>query len=56
MKEACKMTQNDQNKPLLQIEDLRVSFDTYAGTVQAVRGVDIEVRPGEVLAMVGSCG
>jgi len=50
------MSQNDPNKPLMQIEGLRVSFDTYAGTVQAVRGVDIELRQGEVLAIVGESG
>ncbi len=44
------------SKPLLRIEDLRVCFDTYAGTVQAVRGVDLDLRPGEVLAIVGESG
>ena len=38
---------------VLTIEDLRVSFDTYAGEVQAVRGVSLHVDAGEVLAIVG---
>ena len=41
---------------VLTIEDLRVSFDTYAGEVQAVRGVTLHVDEGEVLAIVGDSG
>ena len=41
---------------VLTIEDLRVSFDTYAGEVQAVRGVSLHVDAGEVLAIVGESG
>ena len=41
---------------VLEIKDLRVSFDTYAGEVQAVRGVDLTVNKGEVVAIVGESG
>ena len=41
---------------LLQVEDLRVEFDTYGGTVQAVRGVSFSVDSGETLAIVGESG
>ena len=41
---------------ILTVEDLRVSFDTYAGEVQAVRGVSLHVDAGEVLAIVGESG
>ena len=41
---------------VLTIENLRVSFDTYAGEVQAVRGVTLHVDEGEVLAVVGESG
>ena len=41
---------------ILDIQDLRVSFDTYAGEVQAVRGVSLYVDKGEVLAIVGESG
>lgn len=41
---------------LLQIDDLRVSFDTYAGEVQAVRGISLYLDAGETLAIVGESG
>ena len=41
---------------VLTVENLRVSFDTYAGEVQAVRGVSLHVDAGEVLAIVGESG
>ncbi|MGC4152158.1 MAG: ABC transporter ATP-binding protein [Propionicimonas sp.] len=42
--------------PLLQVDDLRVSFHTSAGEVQAVRGVSFVLNPGETLAIVGESG
>ncbi|MEQ8858728.1 MAG: ABC transporter ATP-binding protein [Pseudomonadales bacterium] len=42
--------------PLLQVDDLRVEFDTYGGTVQAVRGISFKVDAGETLAIVGESG
>ncbi len=44
------------SEPLLQVEDLRVSFRTEEGVVQAVDGVSFSVSPGEVLAIVGESG
>ena len=41
---------------VLDIQDLHVSFDTYAGEVKAVRGVTLHVDEGEVLAIVGESG
>jgi len=43
-------------KPLLSIEDLQVSFHTYAGEVHAVRGVTYSVEQGGSLAVVGESG
>jgi peptide/nickel transport system ATP-binding protein len=45
-----------RTEPAVDIRDLRITFDTDGGTVHAVRGVDLEVQPGEVLAVVGESG
>ncbi len=44
------------SEPLLHVEDLRVSFATEDGLVQAVDGVSFEVDRGEVVAIVGESG
>lgn len=41
---------------LLEVNNLRVSFHTYAGEIQAVRGVSFHVGKGEVVAIVGESG
>ena len=41
---------------LLDVQNLRVSFDTYAGEVQAVRGLSFYIDKGETLAIVGESG
>lgn len=41
---------------ILNVENLQVSFHTYAGEVRAVRGVDFDLEPGETLAFVGESG
>ena len=38
------------------LRDLRVTFDTPAGPARAVRGVDLDVLPGEAVAVVGETG
>ena len=42
--------------PVLSIRDLRVTFDTPLGELQAVRGVDIDVASGELMGVVGESG
>ncbi len=41
---------------LLEVKDLSIQFKTYNGLVQAVRGANITVNKGEVLAVVGESG
>ena len=42
--------------PLLVVEGLEVAYRTRRGTVPAVRGVDLHVDAGEVVAVVGESG
>src|ERR671910_2727576 len=44
------------DEPMLSVQDLRVSFATEEGIVQAVDGVSFELAGGEVLAVVGESG
>ena len=41
---------------LLELQNLHVSYHTPRGTVQAVRGIDLTLDSGEVLAVVGESG
>lgn len=47
---------NENTDIILRVEDLRVSFRTYAGIVHAVRGVDFELKKAETIAIVGESG
>ncbi|GJD52121.1 putative ABC transporter ATP-binding protein YejF [Methylobacterium crusticola] len=42
--------------PLLALDDLRVTFATRQGPVEALRGVTLAVAPGETLGLVGESG
>ena len=42
--------------PVLTVRDLRVSFPSEAGRVDAVRGVDFDLLPGRTLGIVGESG
>ncbi|WP_336640870.1 ABC transporter ATP-binding protein [Microbacterium sp. USHLN272] len=51
---AQENTMNDT--PLLSVEGLAVDFTTMDGVVHAVEGVDLEISPGETVAIVGESG
>ncbi len=42
--------------PVLVVRDLTVTFPGQSGDVRAVRGIDYELAPGEVLGIVGESG
>lgn len=46
----------ETQEAILQVKDLTVSFNAYAGKVQAVRGVSFDLKRGETLAIVGESG
>ena len=47
---------NEQNNPILEVKNLRVSYHTYAGELKAVRGVQFSLEKGQALAIVGESG
>ena len=44
------------NEKVLSIKDLSISFKTSAGSINAIRGVDLNLYRGETLAIVGESG
>lgn len=45
-----------QGEPIMSVRDLRVSFNTEAGRVDAVRGVNFDLWRGRTLGIVGESG
>lgn len=41
---------------LVEVKNLVVRFYTYAGIVEALEGVNLHIRPGEILGLVGETG
>ncbi len=44
------------DEKILEVKNLSVSFNTYAGEVKAIRDVSFSVKKGETLAIVGESG
>ena len=44
------------SEKILEVKDLQVSFNTYAGEVRAVRDVSFHINQGETLCFVGESG
>jgi oligopeptide transport system ATP-binding protein len=45
-----------ERERILEVNDLHISFDTYAGEVKAVRGVTFHLNKAEAIAIVGESG
>jgi peptide/nickel transport system ATP-binding protein len=45
-----------EGKPLLEVRNLRVEFNTRRGTLVAIDDVSFDIAPGEVLGVVGESG
>jgi len=54
--EAVAVSEAGTGGALLDVRDLRVEFRTAGGLVRAVDGVNLAIRPGEVVAVVGESG
>ncbi len=50
------MNQNFPHDPIIQIQGVHKQFRTPRGMVHALRGVSLNVRPGEVVVIVGPSG
>lgn len=46
----------DSKEKIVEVKNLNISFNTYAGEVKAVRGVNFDIYKGEALALVGESG
>ena len=50
------MSSDASSPPLLEVRELRTVFDTDHGVARVVDGLNLELRAGEVLGLVGESG
>ena len=47
---------SEENRYILEVNDLHTSFFTDAGEVKAVNGISFNLEPGKTLGIVGESG
>ena len=50
------MSEEKKREKILDVKDLDITFETTAGKVHAIRGVNIDLYQGETVAIVGESG
>src|SRR5690606_30692105 len=50
------LRENEMSKPIVQIEDVGQTFDTRNGKFVALRDINLQIREGEVVSLIGHSG
>lgn len=50
------MTTDTNQTPLLEMKDVKIAFKSSTGVVEAVRGINLTIYPGQSVAIVGESG
>lgn len=44
------------NSPIIEVKGLKRSFKTQAGELEVLKSVDLQIRPGEIVGLIGPSG
>jgi putative ABC transport system ATP-binding protein len=50
------MKQDDMEKPLIRLEDVRLTLASAAGPVNVLRGIDLSIEAGATIGLIGPSG
>lgn len=50
------MIKETTDQPLIRIRNMKKSFTTAAGSFEALKGIDLNIRKGEAIAIIGKSG